>query len=495
MRDILEFATPEEVGIPSSAIADFIDDIQERGLMTHSFIVIRHGKVCAECYCPPFKTDEFHRMYSTSKTFASIALGILVDEGKVKLDDKIAAYFPEYCPGNMHEWIADTTVREALMMSTCNAKKGYNVKSKNFISYMFNIEPEHLSGTLFNYYTNATNVVSGIVERITGMPPLEFLKERALLEIGFSPDSYSIEMPQGGSWLGSGVLCSTRDLARFAMLIYNDGYANGKQLLPRDYVIEAKSKQIDNNLSGNMDKLHGHGYGYQIWRIFENGYAFLGMGGQYALTFPDYDLIFCCTGDIQGAYTAYAQTEPFWYNVMKKIKKFDKTDYLPAAPEAKAMLDEKIKNFKAPLPMLGQKSSPMAEAVNGVVYKVNKNPMDIGTFSLTFNENGGVLHLGTLRGNKDIPFGMGEYVISQWPETHYSGTRIGVPAGRGYRSMSAALWTEEHKIGIRSYLIDDYFGNLYTVISFKGNKATLNMSKSAEGFLEEYDGVAVGTRL
>ena len=216
MKDILEYASPEEVGIPSSAIADFIDDIQARRLMTHSFIIIRHGKVCAECYCPPFKADELHRMYSTSKTFASMALGILVDEGKVGLEDKVADYFPEYCPANMHQWIKELTVREALVMSTCNAKRFYTVKDENFVSHMFNIEPEHLSGTLFNYSTNATNAVSAIVEKLTGMPLLEFLKERALLEIGFSPDSHVIEMPQGGSWLGSGVLCSTRDLARFA---------------------------------------------------------------------------------------------------------------------------------------------------------------------------------------------------------------------------------------------------------------------------------------
>lgn len=494
MKDILEFATPEEVGVPSSAIADFIDDIQERGLMTHSFIVIRHGKVCAECYCPPFKVNEPHRMYSTSKTFASMALGILVGEGKVKLDDKIATYFTEYCPENMHEWIADTTVRDALMMSTCNATRHYNMKTPNFVSYMFNIEPEHLSGTLYNYYTNATNVVSAIVEKLTGKSALEFLKERALLEIGFSAHAHSVEMPQGGDWLGSGVLCSTRDLARFAMLVYNDGFANGKQLLPRDYVIEAKSRQIDNNLSGNMDKLRGHGYGYQIWRIFENGYAFLGMGGQYALSFPDYDLIFCCTGDIQGSFTAYAQAEPFFYNVMKRLKKFDKTDSLPANPEAKAVLDEKIRGFKAPLPMLGERTSPMANEVNGVLYEANENPMEINSFTLTFNDNGGILHLDTKRGNRDIPFGMGEYVISEWPEVHYSGRRIGVPANRGYRSMSAALWTEEHKIGIRSYIIDEYFGNLYTVISFKGDCATLNMCKIAEGFLDEYHGVTVGRR-
>ncbi len=494
MKDILEFATPEEVGIPSSAISDFIDDIQERALMTHSFIIIRHGKVCAECYCPPFKQDEFHRMYSTSKTFASMALGILVGEGRVKLDDRLSDYFPEYCSEKTHEWIKNITVRECLMMSTANATRHYNMRSPNFVSHMFDLEPEKLSGVMFDYSTNATNIVTAIVEKLTGMPLLEFLKEKALLEIGFSPDSKIVEMPQGGSWCGSGVLCSTRDLARFAMLVYNDGYANGKQLLPRDYVIEAKSKQIDNNNSGNIDKTHGHGYGYQIWRIFENGYAFLGMGGQYAICFPDYDLIACFTGDIQGSFTAYAQIEPFWYNVMKKIKKFDKTDSLPANPEAKAVLDEKIKSFKAPLPFFGETTSPFAKEIEGVVYNTPENPMGIKSFKLTFEGEGGVLHLDTDRGQKDIIFGMNEYVISEWPEKHYSGMRIGVPMGRGYRSMSAAAWTMEKKIGIRTYLIDDYFGNLYTTIAFKGNMATIRMVKVAEDFLNEYEGMTTGIR-
>ena len=206
MKDILEFATPEEVGIPSSAISDFIDDIQARALMTHSFIIIRHGKVCAEAYCPPFKQDEFHRMYSTSKTFASMALGILVGEGRVKLDDRIGDHFPEYCSDKTHEWIKNITVRECLMMSTANAKMHYNMRSPNFVSHMFDLEPEKLSGVMFDYSTNATNIVTAIVEKLTGMPLLEFLKERALLEIGFSPDSKVVEMPQGGSWCGSGVL-------------------------------------------------------------------------------------------------------------------------------------------------------------------------------------------------------------------------------------------------------------------------------------------------
>ena len=64
--------------------------------------------------------------------------------------------------------------------------------------------------------------------------------------------------------------------------------------------------------------------------------------------------------------------------------------------------------------------------------------------------------------------------------------------GRGYRTMSAALWTEERKLVVRSYLIDDYFGNLATTLSFKGDTVTVLMTKTAEHFLNEYQGMAVG---
>lgn len=492
MNEILEFVTPESVGISSKAITDFVLDIQEREIMLHSFILMRHGKVCAELYCPPFKKDEFHRMYSTSKSFASMALGILIGEGKVKFEDKIADYFPEYRNENTHEWILNITVKDALMMSSTTTEGVYSIKDKNFISNLFSSNPLHPSGMIFNYDTNATNCITSIVEKVSGKPFMEFLKEKALLEIGFSKDSSCVQMPQGGSWGGSGVLCSTRDLARFALLVYNDGYSNGKQLLPKDYVVEAKSFQTDNCTTGHKDKLRGHGYGYQIWRIFENGYAFLGMGGQCMFAFPDYDLIYCMTADVQGNPNSYIQfAEALYYNIMKSIKKFDKTDSIPENASLKAELDEIISNFKAPVPS-GKDKTSWTDKINGKVYKTPENPMGINSFYLTFDNGKGVFHYDTQRGEKQIPFAFGEYLISEFPENHYSGHQVHVPLGHGYRSMSAGAWVEDNKLAIRTYVIDDYFGNLNTLISFKDNFAAIRMCKTAEGFLDEYNGETVG---
>ncbi len=492
MKDILEFATPEAVGVSSAAISDFIDDVVRRKLAMHSCIIIRHGKVCAEWYAPPFKQDELHRMYSTSKTFSSMALGILIGDGKVRLDDLVSDYFPEYCPADMHEWIKNTTIRDALMMATSHTKGTYGIADTNYVSNTFTKPCEHPSGSMFIYDTNASNCIASIVERVSGQKMMDFLLDRALREIGFSENTDCIEMPQGGAWGGSGVLCSTRDLARFALLVYNDGYANDKQLLPRDYVIAAKSKQIDNNLSGHYDNLHGFGYGYQIWRIFENGYGFLGMGGQVALSFPEHDLIYCMTSDVQGNPQGYIPfTEALYYNILKTLKKGDTATALPENSAAYDALKRKMESFSLPRPF-GNSTSTFADKVSGKVYKAYENPMQISEFYLTFSKNEGTFNYKTPRGDKKIRFGLFDFITEEFPETHYYGRKMHVPLGRGYRSMSMAAWSEEHRLSLRTYVIDDFFGNMTITFAFKGDLVTVNMFKKAEGFLTEYQGEMVG---
>ena len=492
--DILEFATPEEVGVSSLDISNFIDDIQEQGIMVHSFMIIRHNKVCAECYAPYFDKDYLHRLYSASKSFSSMALGILVGEGKVKLDDRVSNFFSECLPENIHEWNKNMTVRDMLMMSSVHSGTPYSIYWDDFFTHTFTAAPNHLSGTVFTYETNCTNCICEIVRKVTGKSFLEFLKERALLEIGFSENSSCVEMPQGGAWGGSGILCTIRDFARFALLVYHDGEANGKQLLPKDYVIEAKSKQIDNSVMGNQSFIKGHGYGYQIWRLAENGYGFIGLGSQCAMTFPDQDLIFCITADTQGASESYPFVAPLKYNIINKIKKFDKSDSLPANDKAYAELQKKIQAFSLPIPQ-GNKESSFKDVVNDVTYALTDNPMKIKSFSLHFEGDGGICHLDTERGNKDIPFSLGAYKLYEFPETHYSGDRIHKPLGRGYRAISAGVWREEHKFAIKTYIIDKYFGNCYFVFSFKGDMVTLVMRKDAEAFLDEYKGEATGKRV
>lgn len=75
----------------------------------HSFMLIRCGTVIAEGYWKPLYAEKKHRLYSVSKSFTAVAVGMMIDEGKITLEDKVADYFPEYIPGNPHSTRADAT--------------------------------------------------------------------------------------------------------------------------------------------------------------------------------------------------------------------------------------------------------------------------------------------------------------------------------------------------------------------------------------------------
>ena len=90
-------ATPEECGISSKNIIDFVEAMcrGEKDQETHSFLMLRHGKLVFEGYFAPYTKETEHMEYSVSKSFTSIAIGFLADEGKLDVDDYIYNYLPE----------------------------------------------------------------------------------------------------------------------------------------------------------------------------------------------------------------------------------------------------------------------------------------------------------------------------------------------------------------------------------------------------------------
>ena len=121
MDMVFKNGTPEEAGIASSDIIGLLDELETEGIYMHSVLIVRHGKLIAECYYAPFTRDTKHRMYSTSKSFVSGAVGLLCDEGKISLSDKVYTFFPEYPAETLHPFIRETTIRDLLMMSSTNS--------------------------------------------------------------------------------------------------------------------------------------------------------------------------------------------------------------------------------------------------------------------------------------------------------------------------------------------------------------------------------------
>lgn len=487
-KDNFSIGTPAECGVSYDNINAFLDDIESRGVMLHGFAFLRGDKIFAEGYYAPVHKDYLHRMYSTSKTYTSMAIGALIGEGKISLDDPVYKFFPDKLPENLHPYIAEATVRHLLMMATPFDRETYGRFVPDWEYSFFNKPPQVHPGTRFIYDTCGTYMLDCIVERITGKPFLDYLKDVALREVGFSEDAWCIQSPDGHSWGGSGVLATLRDTVRFATLVKNRGVADGKQLLPADYIDEATKYQISNSTQYPVKGLvSGLGYGYKIWMAYENGYAFLGMGCECALVLPEKDLVAVFIGDTQG---------DEYGGVFESFKQFisdNAGEPYAADPEAQASLEERLASLKVPA-LRGAADSPKAKEICGTEYEIFSNPMQIKSVRFEFDGDEGAMYYNTLRGEKKMPFGMAKNLFFTFPEKHYYDYQINLPANRELNAFASAEWVDEKTLHIRTYILDNCLGNMHTYVTFEGDRIAIKMTKVAEWFMDEYEGEAYGKK-
>ena len=194
--------TPEKYGISSKDITAILEGYRKAGLSMHGMVVMRHGEVVAEAYAQPFDADSLHRMYSVSKSFVSLAIGALEADGLISINDTIDKYFPDYVNENTDPRIAKTKIVDLLRMAS-PFRKGSTYKGKtdmNWVETFFVAPVGKEPGTEYLYDTSATYILDVIVERVTGKPFLEYLKDKALREIGFSEDAWCVKAPEGYSW-------------------------------------------------------------------------------------------------------------------------------------------------------------------------------------------------------------------------------------------------------------------------------------------------------
>ena len=91
-------SSPEAQGIRSSAIQTFVDAVERDVKHLHSFMLLRHGHVVAEGWWQPYGPAYPHMLFSLSKSFTSTAIGLLVEEGRLSIDDPVLSFFPDEAP-------------------------------------------------------------------------------------------------------------------------------------------------------------------------------------------------------------------------------------------------------------------------------------------------------------------------------------------------------------------------------------------------------------
>lgn len=292
--------TPDSVGIPANLIDNLMESLTEAQIKLHSLLILKDDTLICEKYFAPYDENKLHRMFSLTKTLTAIAIGLLADEGKISLDDKIVPYFPEYTSADTHEYLQNMTIRDMLMMRTCYNNTTYNkfdIYSGWTKSY-FIAKPTHPSGLCFHYDTSSPHVLCALIEKLTGMPTIEYVKSK-FSSLNLSESSYVIADGDGVSMGGTGLMCTSMDLCKLGYLLLKKGNINGEQLLSSKYIEEITTFHTDTRAAMGS-KFEKSGYGMQIWMHGANGYCGYGMGGQFINVYPDMNMVVITTADTIG---------------------------------------------------------------------------------------------------------------------------------------------------------------------------------------------------
>lgn len=485
--------TPEKAGISSKHVLAFLKVLEQYHFCTHSFIMERGGQIFAEGYYTPFHKDFKHRMYSVSKSFVAVAIGLAEEEGLLNLDDPMVKYLPEYINENTNDKFKNMTIREMLMMETSQEGQvnWFTSGCSDRTEVYFRTPGRRVSGTTFLYDSSGSYILNVIVEKLTGKPFLEYLKDRFLLQCGFGADSYCLKCPGGHSFGDSGVMCTSRDLLTFARFVMNGGTFDGVRYMNEAFLNEATKKQVSNDHSGIVN-YNTFGYGYQIWKAPNDGFAFVGMGDQFAICDREKDFIFIINSDNQGNSPT---TRPILYYALYNIIVNNLGNALPENAEAQKKLEDYIAGLKL-FCLQDNTQSDFAKELNGRTYILEENPMGIEYISFSLEGQEGVLTYKNAQGVKTLPFGFGHNVFGKFPQEDYSDMTATISEpGHMYECAASADWPEAQKLRIKIQIIDKYFGNMSMEFGFKGDEVGIYMSKTAEAFLNEYQGFACGKRI
>ena len=485
---MFEKITPEEAGFNSKDLINFINRINNAKLNTHGIIMMKGDNVFLETYYKPFDVNFNHRLYSETKSFVGVAIGLLEEEGKLNLDDPIIKYFPEYIDFEPHPYLANQTIKDMLLMKTSVKVPYWFFNEDNDRAHLyFHTQPTRPSGLIWEYDSDGSEVLSCLVEKLAGKTLLEYLKEKMFDDMGVFKNAQLLKVPGGYSWGDSGMICTLRDNAAFARLVMNYGVYNGKRYMNEQYLKTATSRLVDN--TANYDDQNKHyGYGYQIWHLEDNISCFTGMGDQLAFMFKDYDVIVTIHSANQGnnfsRHYLYLLLKELVYGMSKTPLSENKKDY----EELLTVCDSQIIKH---LP-IGVKTS-LEEKINDVVFVCEPNEnMNIEYFSLHFENDVGTFKYKNATGYKEIHFGRGYNLFEQFPEEGYSHL-VGKEKTKGYfyKCANSGCWKDESKFEINVEIIDLYFGNLTIYLYFKDDCCLLKMVKNAENFFREYWGEAL----
>ena len=279
-------ATPESQGISSDLFAALLRELDaSKDTEMHHFMALRHGKVICECDFAPYPKGMWHITHSMCKSITGMAIGMLIEEEKLKLDENIYDIFPDHINAFSKIFRPVITVENLLTMTSgITFNESGIVSGNDWLGSFLNASVNGKPGTEFQYNSLNTYVLSAIVTKRTGETLTEYLTPRLFGPLGITK-YYWETCPKGITKGGWGLFLCAEDMAKLGQLYLQRGKWNGQQLVS-EYWIEISTAR---HLKTQNDT---YGYGYQLWMEQRPGsFEYNGMLGQNVIIYPDMDMV------------------------------------------------------------------------------------------------------------------------------------------------------------------------------------------------------------
>ena len=301
----------ESTGLPANvdeekllAASNWAFDRESPEQVTLSLVVVYNGQIIHERYAPGFDVTTRTRTWSTAKSIASTLIGMLVDEGRLALDEPLGfdwypnARSPETDPRN------EITLRHVLNMSSG-------------LETVDNRGLEYATGSGMSYWAGSSSVVGARSRALIREPGTywdyenydtllgvyamklalggekayaEFPRKALLDKIGMRNTLVSTDR-FGDFVMSSQIYTNARDLARFGLLYLGNGIWNGERLLSEEWIDFVRTPAPATKSIGSI-------YGGQWWLVPEgrddvpkDAYSTSGNRGQFSIVVPSHDMV------------------------------------------------------------------------------------------------------------------------------------------------------------------------------------------------------------
>ena len=235
------------------------DDMVEMSY-TDGIVVLHRGKIIYERYLNGMQPHSLHAWASGSKSLTGTLAALLAYNGLFDSEQSVATYLPELGASGF----GDATLRQVMDMTTSVtfAEEGVDAVTENrqygiamgwlnrpadyngpatAYDFLPTMKKVGKHGERFTYLTPNTDVLAWLIKCLTNLGLAAATSEWIWSKLGAERDAFWIVGPAGVETAGSGLLTTTRDMARFGQMLLQEGYFNGAQILPAAVVADIQA--------------------------------------------------------------------------------------------------------------------------------------------------------------------------------------------------------------------------------------------------------------